>query len=120
MTADELIEEYKRLLENCYQVNYADKKALRRNNDSVERMYRIIELLKAEGNEEISKFKKLLDIEDYRTNLWAATHLLEKVNLDEDTEIKALEIIKKAAMGDDVLGQGYKYWLRDWISKRGT
>ena len=77
-------------------------------------------LVRDKGNEGISKFKKLLDIEDYRTNLWAATHLLEKVKLEQDTETKALEIIQKAAMGDDLLGQGYKYWLRDWTSKRGT
>jgi hypothetical protein len=121
MTTDELIEEYKGLPQNCYEINYADKKAVKKNNNSVKRMYKIIDILiKDGGNEWVSEFKKLLDSEDYRTNLWAATHLLEKLKLEEETETKALEIIKKAATGDDVLAQGYKYWLRDWESKRGA
>lgn len=121
MTADELIEEYKTLSRNCYQVDYGDKKAVKRNNQSVTRMYQIIETLKNEfGTEGIAKLKPLLDITDSKTDLWIATHLLEKVSLDNETEKKALSIIEKMAGGDDVLALGYQYWIKDWKLKRGN
>jgi hypothetical protein len=120
MTADELIEEYKKLPRNCYHVDYGDKKAVKRNNDSVTRMYQIIETINNEfGTEGILKLEPLLDTVDFQTNLWIATHLLEKVSLDKETEKKALSIIEKVAAGDDVLALGYQYWIKDWKLKQG-
>ncbi len=117
MTADELIEEYKNLPRNCYHVDYSDKKAVKRNNASVERMYQIIETINNDfGKEGILKLKALLDITDFQTNLWIAIHLMEKVALDKETEKKALSIIEKAAAGDG--GLGFRYWLRDWKLKQ--
>jgi hypothetical protein len=119
MTADELIEEYKHLTQNCYDIDYGDKKAVRKNNDSATRMYQIVETIISKfGAEGISKLKPLLDIADFRIDLWIATHLLEKVSLDKETEKKAFSIIEKVAAGDDVLALGYQYWIKDWKLKR--
>ena len=119
MTADELIEEYKKLPRNCYHVDYGDKKASKRNNDSVTRMYQIVETINNEfGIEGILKLKPLLDVTDFQTDLWIATQLLEKVSLDTQTEKKALDIIEKVAASDDVLALGYQYWIKDWKLKR--
>ncbi len=119
MTADELIEEYKGLTRNCYQIDYGDENAVKKNNDSATRMYQIIETINNEfGTEGILKLKPLLDIVDFQTDLWTATHLLEKVTLDKETEKKALSIIEKVAAGDDGLALGYQYWMKDWKLKR--
>ncbi|WKZ60448.1 MAG: hypothetical protein QY309_03015 [Cyclobacteriaceae bacterium] len=119
MTADELIEEYKTLPRSCYNVDYSDKKALKKNNYSVTRMYQIVEIIKNKfGAEGIGKLKPLLDITDFQTNLWIATHLLEKVPLDNETEKKALSIIEKVASGDDVLALGYQFWMKEWKLKQ--
>lgn len=119
MTVDELIEEYKNLTKNCFHVDYSDKKAVKRNNDSVTRMYQIIETINNEfGTEGILKLKPLLDVTDFQIDLWIATHLLEKSSLDKETEKKALTIIEKVAAGDDALALGYQYWIEDWKLKR--
>ena len=86
-TIEELIEEYKGLPKNCYQIDYSNKKALKKNNTSVKRMYEIVETINKEfGEDGVSKLTALLDREDFRTNLWIATQLLEKVALDKATE----------------------------------
>ena len=117
-TIDDLVEEYKGLTKNCYQVDYSNKKALKKNNDSVKRMYEIIETVKNEfAADGILELASLLDDENYRTNLWIATQLLENVTLDKQTEEKAFRIVEKVAKGDDILALGYRYWINDWKSK---
>ena len=119
MIIDDLIEEYKKLPRYCYAIDYNDKNAVEKNNKSVKRMYQIVETINIEfGIEGIQKLKPLLDIVDFRTNIWIATHLIEKVSLDKETENKALDIIKKVAEGNDLSALGYQYWLRDWNSNR--
>ena len=119
-TIEDLVEEYKGLTKNCYQVDYSNKKALKKNNDSVKRMYEIIETVKNEfAVDGILELASLLDDENNRTNLWIATQLLEKVTLDKQTEEKAFRIVEKVAKGDDILALGYRYWINDWKSKHG-
>ena len=119
-TIEDLVEEYKGLTKNCYQVDYSNKKALKKNNDSVKRMYEIIETVKNEfAADGILELASLLDDENNRTNLWIATQLLEKVALDKQTEEKAFRIVEKVAKGDDILELGYRYWINDWKSKHG-
>lgn len=114
---DELMNEYALLAKDCYEINYGDKSSVRRNNKAVTRMYFIVD--KVKGNvDTISRFKELLKVEVYRTNLWAATQLLEKVPLDDSTENEALQIIQKAASGHDAMALGFQYWLKDWKSRK--
>jgi hypothetical protein len=121
MTIDNLIKVYIGLAKNCHDVDYADKRAVRRNNDSAKRMGAIVgEINDKFGTDGIRRFNPVLDITDYKTNLWAAVHLLKIVdNLDKSMETKALGIIKKVAAGDDLEALGFKYWIKDWeLSRR--
>jgi hypothetical protein len=119
MTAEELINEYKTLPKNCYEVDYGNPSAIKLNNDSVKRMYKIVQQLNKEfGVKGIEKINPLLDVTNYRTNLWLATHLLEKAKPDQETEKKALAIIERFANGDDLLAAGYKSWLKAWKAKK--
>jgi hypothetical protein len=119
MTAEDLINEYKTLPKNCYEIDYSNRDAIKLNNDSVKRMYKIVQQLNKEfGAKGIEKIKPLLDVTDYRTNLWLATHLLEKAKPDPETETKALGIIEKFSNGNDLLAAGYKSWLKAWKAKK--
>lgn len=120
MTLEDLITEYTTLPKFCDNVNYSDKKAVEKNNKSIKRMYEIVETIKSSyGEVGTSKLIGLLDIEDHRTNLWIATHLLERVAIDKKTEEKSLEIIKKVSATDKLLHLGYIQWLKDFEQNRG-
>jgi hypothetical protein len=112
MDYDKLVEEYKKLPQICEQTDYSDKKSVRANNKAVKRMYEIVGLI---SNSDSAKFEfsKLLDIKDYKIDLWAATHMIEKLNPDLTTKQKALSIIKEVAKGEDSLAFGYQMWLKE-------
>jgi hypothetical protein len=119
MTVEELVNEYRELPKNCYDVDYSSPDAIKLNNDSVKRMYKIVQQLNKEfGAKGIEKIKPLLDVTTHRTNLWIAVHLLEKGNPDQETEKKALGIIERFSNGDDLLAAGYKSWLKAWKAKK--
>ena len=114
LTLDKLIEEYKKMASICYQINYNDMQSVRSNNDAVDRMYEIVDRLKSDfGIEGQDSFKQLLDMEENRTDLWAAVHILEKMNVDIETEKKALKIIEEEAKES----MGMNYWLKEWKEK---
>jgi hypothetical protein len=118
MTADALVDEYKTLPKNCYEIDYSNPDAIKLNNESVKRMYKIVQQLNKDfGPKGIDKIKPLLDVTEYRTNLWLAVHLLEKAKPDQETEKKALGIIERFANGNDILAAGYKSWLQAWKVK---
>lgn len=82
-------------------------------------MYEIVQEIRDDhGQDGISKLKPLLDIDEYQTNLWIAAQLLEKVDLDEETEKKALSIIKRIASSSEPAAIGFQFWLQDWNEKR--
>ena len=87
MRIDKLIDEYKNLPKICEQTDYANKISVKANNKAVSQMYKIVDLLNQDSIGFV-KFKELLDITEYKTNLWVATHILEKMNPDKDTERK--------------------------------
>ena len=114
-----LIEEYKELTKNCASTVYGDKKSVRLHNKSVKGMYEIVEKI---GNEQttetIKDFIKLLDIADNSTNIWAATHLLERIPVDKKTEEKALSLIQKVASGESAESMGFKLWLEEYHKRK--
>lgn len=115
MTLIELIDEYKKMAGNCYNIDYADKKAVQLNNQSVKRMYQIINEIQAGfGNNGMIEFTKLLGISNDKVNLWAATHLLEKTQVDKKTEKISLAIIAEEVK--DSLG--YQYWLKSYRDRK--
>lgn len=81
-------------------------------------MYRIIDSIGQRNDPvEIRNFADLLNIEENRTNIWAAAQILEKLNVDNKTERQALEIIKKAACGVDTNALGFQLWLENYEKK---
>lgn len=112
---EKFITEYKEMAFICSQIDYSDKRSVRRNNKAVDRMYEIINIINTDfGEKGIVEFSKLLDIEIYRINIWAAVQMLEKFTVNKDTEEKALDIIKK----DAETSIGMEYWLKDYINRK--
>jgi hypothetical protein len=115
MTLNQLIDEYKQMASVCHNFDYADKKAVKRNNKAASRMYEIVHAIRKEfGEIGIKEFAKLTDIKQDRVDLWASIQMLEKMNVDKDTEKKALTIIKEEAK--DSLG--HQYWLKNYNDKK--
>jgi hypothetical protein len=111
MTLTELIDEYKQMAAICNQVDYDDKQSVRRNNKAVKRMYQIVEKIKTSfGDEGVKEFIRLIDIRQNRVDLWAAIQMLEKMQVDKETEKKALTIISEEAKES----LGYQYWLKSY------
>ena len=118
---DRLIAEYKSLPQFCGDnVDYADKKAVKKNNRAMDRMSKIVETIKDKfGKEGINKLTALLDIEDHKTNLCIATDLLNQADVDAKTEAKALEVIRRVSSTDDLLSLGFKVWLENYEKRNG-
>ncbi len=113
-----LIQEYLELTKACASTDYADKKSVRLHNKSVDRMYEIAEKFGYEQTTEtIDDFAKLLEINENKTNVWAAVHILERIPADKKIEEKALKIIKNQAEGDSAEAMGFKIWLDNYQKK---
>ena len=118
MNINELKLEYLNLTKICAEIDYSDKKSVKRNNSAVNRMYEVMNLLSKRNNQmEILNFAELLTVVENKTNLWVAAQMLEKLNVDEKTEQNALKIIKKAAEGDGTEGMGFRSWLAEYELK---
>jgi hypothetical protein len=119
MTLEKLIEEYKAQPKICSRIDYLDKKTIRANNNAISKMYKIVDAInKNFGQKGTIEFQKLLDLKEDRINIWAAVHLLEKLNSSKAIETKALKIIREVAKGDDITAFGFRHWLKDWKNKR--
>ena len=111
MTLIELIDEYRHLTSICNSIDYSDKKSVKLNNNSVTRMYQIIDKIKtAFGDNGVTEFAKLIDIKQDRTDIWASVQMLEKMPVDKIVEAKALTIIKQEAKHS----LGMEYWLKNY------
>ena len=58
-----------------------------------------------------------LDVEEHKTNLWIATHLLESVEVDQELEEKAIAIIKRVSAKDPLLKISYDHWLKMYFGE---
>ena len=118
MELGDLIDEYKSLPKICNQIDYSNKSSVIKNNKAVDRMYKIVDTINLHfGKDGVEQFQKLLDIKDSKINVWAATHLLEKLNPDKKNTLKALKIIEQIAKGKDIEALGFSYWLKEWKFK---
>lgn len=121
MNIENLKEKYLKLTKICAETDYTDKKSVQENNSAVNEMYKILESISESKNQtDIQKFAELLNIEENRTNLWIATQMLEKLNVDKKTEQKALKIIKKVANGNGTEAMGFQSWLSEYRIKNQT
>lgn len=113
---DELINEYQEMTFICSQIDYADMKSVKRNNKAVDRMSEIMNMISTKyGEDGVQQISKLLDVKINRTNIWAAVQILEKLSVDEATENKALDVIRK----DAETSIGMQYWLKDYKLQKG-
>jgi hypothetical protein len=114
-----VIEEYKELTATCSRTDSSNKASVRQHNKAVTRMYKIVdEISKSQTQELLNQFIELLNIADNKTNIWAAIHMLERLNIDNETEAKALSIIKAESEGDSADALGYKIWLNTWAENK--
>jgi hypothetical protein len=115
MNIQKLKEKYIKLTQICAETDYTDKKSVRKNNSAVNEMYKIMELISESKNQiEIQNFAELLTVEENRTNLWVATQMLEKLNVNQKTEQKALKTIKNIAKGNGTEAIGFQSWLSEY------
>ncbi len=113
MTLPGLTKEYRDQAAICSAANYSDKGSVKASNAAADRMRRIADIIASDfGADGLREFASLLDDTENDTNIWAATHLLERMKADAATEDKALEIIKNAASEDSPRGLGFQYWLK--------
>ena len=113
-----LIQEYIELTKICASTDYGDKKSVKLHNKSVDKMYGIAEKISYEQpTETIDGFAKLLEINENKTNVWAAVHILERISVYKKIEEKALKIIKQQADGDTAEAMGFKIWLDNYKKK---
>ncbi len=105
-----MIEKYRQFASICAETDYGDKKSVRRHNQAVDGMYKIIEAAAHQGQEAISAFIPLLD--EPACARWLAHHLLERAAPQPKVEQQCLTIIESLAKGDGANALGEQYWLK--------
>jgi hypothetical protein len=114
MKLDSLIDKYIEQAKFCSDVDYGDKKSVKSNNKAVNKMYEIVTVIGRDfGGEGVERFSALLDITEHQVNVWAAAQLFDKLKADKTIRLKALNIIKAVAKGNDVNALGFQYWLKE-------
>ncbi len=114
MTIQELIKEYKDQVELLFNTNYSDKQSVQLHNNKSKRLIEIVNIISTNfGSSGTEEFAGLLNYENYDTKLYAAIHLLEKLNPSQEIKEKSLNIIEKYAKKDDIRGIGLKHWLKN-------
>jgi len=112
MDLEKMMEEYKKCVGICSQIDYSNKKTINENNKAVTKMYSILNNIKNTNEENIQYFYQLLD--DELAGKWFSHQLLELFIVDSKVEKKALTIIKKLSKKE----LGEKYWLKDYKNKK--
>ncbi len=115
MSINELINNYQIQTKICANTDFENKSSVKANNKAVSTMYHIIDLLiKNNNGDDFIQFYSLLNEKENGTNLWVSIHLLEKIKLPKNIEIKALSIINKEIKENEDSSYGLKLWLKDW------
>lgn len=113
-----LIKQYIDFAKNCATTDYSNQKSVKLHNKSVNKLYWIAKKIALKNTTvTMDDFIKLLDVNENRTNIWAAVHLLELFQIDKIIEEKALKIIRQLVEGDSAEAIGFKIWLDNYNSK---
>lgn len=109
----ELIEEYINTAIELEKLNtpHLKKEDVKLNNKLAERLRTIAQKLAKESSQQ-SKFAQLLDHDNANVMIWAAHHMLEVFECNEEYTKKALSVIRKSAE----TSMGEKMWLNKWMS----
>ena len=116
---DSLVEKYKNYAKVHFEVDYGDKKSVKKGNQAARDMRRIAYEINELYMDKIERFAELLSEGAYKKDIWVAHHILECMNYSREIEKKALNVIEKYSMGDSAEALGNKMWLKDWKSKKG-
>lgn len=115
-----LIQEYFVLVKEVitFDVRVYDTATAESHNQKVNRMGEIAEEIERSHPELKHDFCQLLSDEHMQIRLWAAHHILERMNCDGVFRKKALAVIRRKARTDKTThGFCEKVWLRDWYRR---
>ena len=112
MDLEKSLEEYKKCVDICSKIDYANKKNINANNRAVKKMYSLLNEIKQNNKDDIKYFYELLGNE--MAGKWFSHQLLELFQVDPKIEKMALKIIKKLSRKE----VGEKYWLNDYKKRK--
>jgi transcription initiation factor TFIIIB Brf1 subunit/transcription initiation factor TFIIB len=99
MRMHDLIKQYVALCKSHSETDFSDRQAVLKANDTMRQLSAIVRQLRSPSL--IKEFSLLLDNTEYKINLWVAHHIVEQLSVDEETEERALEIIRQHARKND-------------------
>ena len=117
-TIDELLREYVEKVLFHSNADSSDPKQTKAINKAADRMIEIAELVASKNG--TSDFVQLLNHQEKAVRSWAAFHVIERMNPDQETINKALGEIKSIAKSDSMEAFGAELWLKDWNRKNST
>ncbi|NIK80454.1 galactokinase [Paenibacillus castaneae] len=114
---DNQIDTYKECAKIHFEIDYSNKKSVKRANKAVVEMIRIAQRINIDFPQKMDEFSELLNEKKYRLDIWVAHHLLERMNYTKDMEEKAIAVIEEYAKEDSADGLGNRMWLSEWRKK---
>ena len=94
-----------------------NKKAVRRNNRLADRIRKIASDIETKHPELKTVFYEILFHEKASVRCWAAHHILEVMNYDNECRKNALKEILYVSEHDSSIHRlGNKMWLKDWFT----
>ena len=113
-----LLARYKEFARTHANTDYGDSRSVKRANNAADKMLLIALEASRTGEESLAAFAELLDEPADKIQLWAAHHILERMNPNKPLAQHALSVIQDYSTRDDLGAYGEKMWLSDWKSKQ--
>jgi hypothetical protein len=98
--------------------DFGDARSVKRANDAADKMLLIALEVSRFGELGLVAFAGLLDDPTDKAEVWAAHHILERMNPDELLAQRALRVIEDYSTSDGLDADGEKLWLEQWKSKQ--
>ncbi|MEI2339073.1 hypothetical protein FA002_14415 [Priestia megaterium] len=117
-TYETLVDLYQKSAKIHYEIDYRDKKSVKKGNRAAEDMKKIAQLIHLYYPGMLFEFATLLTNPTYRIDLWAAHHVLEIMSYSPMLEDNALSVIERYADENDFTALGNRMWLDQWREKQ--
>ncbi len=114
----QLLEKYRQNTRIHYAMVFGDKASVSKGNRAASQMLRITQQIDKEFSGGAETFTGLLEERDDKIDCWAAFHLIERMNVSQQQQQKALAVIERYAQSDDIDAAGIKLWLKEWNKKQ--
>lgn len=112
----DFIEQFYQCTKIHYEIDYADPSSVKKGNLAAKKLSYRAGNLKVNG--QTNQLVDLLEVKDYKIDLWVAHILLEKFQLSEDFNKKAIRVIENYAASNDRNAYGEKIWLEQWKKQK--